>query len=103
MMVSPKPPRPPPCQFGSKSRALPAGRQLRRDCPSGRSIVEWRELVPSIGAERKGIDFNHRRDVESAIEMRKQGAAARGLPLQPVAEPAGLHTHQHQVVLAGKM
>ncbi len=35
--------------------------------------------------------------------MRKQRAAARGLPFQPVAEPGGIHAHQQQVGLAGEM
>ena len=38
--------------------------------------VERREPVPAIGAERQGIDLRDRFQIEIAIEMREQGAAA---------------------------
>ena len=40
---------------------------------------------------------------ESAIEMRKQGPAARRLPFQGGAKLAGVHADQQQTALTGKM
>ena len=35
--------------------------------------------------------------------MREQGAAARGFPFQPLAEPGGIDAQQHEIAFAGEM
>ncbi len=54
-------------------------------------------------AERKRLDRDHGAKPERAVEMREQGAAARGLPSKLAPKPAGLHRHQHQVAFAGEV
>jgi len=86
---------------GRAKRACGPASPSDRKCPS--LGMEGRELVPTVRAERQGIDLHDRRRIEIAIEMRKQSAAARGFPLQFVAELGGVHAQQHEVVLAGEM
>jgi hypothetical protein len=59
--------------------------------------------VTSVRAKGKWIDAFHRLDRERAIEVRKQGAAARGLPFQGIAKLAGIHADKQQIALTCKM
>src|SRR5690606_9118231 len=65
--------------------------------------VERREDVPAVGAQRQVLGAPHGRDREWAVEMREQGAAARGLPLQCRAEGRGIDAQQHEAALTGSM
>src|ERR1700692_304968 len=66
-------------------------------------ILKRGEFMGTVGAERQGIDGAYCGEIEIAIEMRKQRAAARDLPFQFAAEPARIDAHQHEVALAGEM
>ena len=70
---------------------------------TARLIVEQREIVGSICAERQGIDLGHSGEIEIAIKMGKQRPAARGLPFQFVAEQGGIDADEQQIALAGEM
>ena len=59
--------------------------------------------MASAGAERQGFDANDGGQVEATVKMRKQSPAARRLPFQGAAKPAGIHTDQQQVALTCKM
>ncbi len=61
------------------------------------------ETVPAIRPERQRFDAGDGGKLERAVEMRKQRAAARGLPSQRLAEPRGIDADQQQIALAGEM
>src|SRR5664279_5033621 len=86
---------------GRAKRACGPASPSDRKCPS--LGMEGRELVPTVRAERQGTDLRDRLQIELAIEMWKQSAAARGLPFQFVAELGGVHAQQHEIALSGEM
>ena len=55
-----------------------------------------------IGAERQGFGPGDRRNRQLAIEMRKQLAAARGLPFERVTQGVGVDRRQHEIVAPGE-
>jgi len=59
--------------------------------------------MAAVCSQRQVIDPTHRRKGEWPIEMRKQSAAARRLPLQRGAERTGVDGKQDQTILAGAM
>ena len=59
--------------------------------------------MAAVGSERQRIDADHGGQIELAIKMRKQRAAARRLPFQPRAEAGGIDVQQHEIALAGEM
>ena len=62
-----------------------------------------RKHMPALGVERQRIDTAHRGEWQFAVEMRKQRAAARGLPLQERAERIGIDRDQNEIALPGKL
>src|SRR5665647_807618 len=97
----PEPARQPPGYLPSDFMALPDGRQLYR---RRRSLgIEGGKFVAAIRAERERIDLRDRRQIEIAIEMRKQLSPTRGLPFEPVAERGSIHAQQHEIRLTGEM
>src|SRR5215831_4129226 len=67
------------------------------------SSVERRKSVASVGGKRQRVDTDHGGDIERAVEMWKQRAAARGLPFERRAEALGVDVQQQEIALAGEM
>ena len=61
------------------------------------------KLVHAIRAQRQRHHLEHGRQRQGAVKVRKQVAAARGLPAQGGAETGGIHGHQQQIPLSGEM
>ena len=59
--------------------------------------------MAAVGAEGQGLHARNGRQLEIAIKVRKQRAAARRLPFQSVAEFCAVDAHQQQTVLASEM
>jgi hypothetical protein len=89
-------------RFGGNSRALPEERQLR-DETGPASVVERGKCVPPIRSQRERVHARHRAEIEIAVEVRKEGAATRRLPFQPVAKLCGVNADQQQIGLSGEM
>jgi hypothetical protein len=70
--------------------------------PDG-SVLQGRKNVTSVRAKGERIDVFDGIERERAIEVRKQGPAARGLPFQGAAKHAGIHADQQQTALTGKV
>ena len=56
--------------------------------------------MAAIGRKRQRVDTDHRGNLQLAIKVRKQRAAARRLPFQPVAQAADVDVQQHEIALA---
>lgn len=57
----------------------------------------------TVAVERQRLDPRDGRHVEIAIQMRKQRAAPRRLPLEGIAQLCGIDVQQHQAGLTGEM
>jgi len=69
----------------------------------GGSIAKWRKIVSAVGTKRQRLGPHDSDQIKRTVEVRKQRAAARGLPFEPVSELGDIDTDKDQVALAGKM
>src|SRR5439155_19287171 len=70
---------------------------------SDASAVERRKHVAPFGSERQRVHTQDGSEIQTCVKVRKERAAARRLPSQPVAQPCGVNAHQQQVALTGEM
>jgi hypothetical protein len=59
--------------------------------------------VTSVRAEGERINLFDGLERERAVEVRKQGPVARGLPFQGAAKHARIRADQQQIALTGKV
>src|ERR1700759_322292 len=67
------------------------------------AALQGREPVPAVRSERQRLYPVHGRERQFSIGERKQGAAARRIPLERGPELPGVDRNQDEIVRAGKM
>ena len=59
--------------------------------------------MASVRSQRQRVDPRDQCQIEITIQMRKERATARRLPLQAIAQRCGVNAHQQQIALPGEM
>lgn len=59
--------------------------------------------MASARAQRQRVDARDQCQIEITIQMGKERATARRLPLQAIAQRCGVNVHQQQIALPGEM
>src|SRR5262245_6058055 len=89
-------------RLGAHLTVLTILSQLRPAHPDG-LVCQWRKNVTAVGAKWQQIDAYDSLRRKSAVEVRKQRPAARGLPFKGAAKPFGIDADQQQIALTSKM